>query len=173
MTDEHHDSALSDVPSALNMHLGDQRTSRVDGRKRSQLRFVLNFSRHAVSAENRHRSLRHLVEILDETRAFRLERFDDMTIVNNLVAHVDWSAILGQRPLDDIDGADNPCAKPAWLGKNDLHHAYPLAKASTGPAKPPISGYPKSASRDEFPNGTYTRQHMSRQETRCPSLTAS
>src|SRR5271165_1921070 len=121
MTDEDHDSALSNVPSALNMHLGDQRTSRINGGKRSQLRFVLNFARHAMSAENRHRSLRHLVQSLDETYALRLERFDDMAIMNNLVAHVDWSAILRQRPLDDVDGADNPCAKPAWLGKNDLH----------------------------------------------------
>ena len=55
MANEHQDAALSDVSSPLIVHLGDQRTSRVDGRKRPQLRFVFNLSRHAVGAEDRHR----------------------------------------------------------------------------------------------------------------------
>jgi hypothetical protein len=74
-----------------------------------------------MSAEDRHRSLWDLVQILNEAGAFRLERFDDMTIVYDLVSHVDWGAILDQRPIDDIDRADNPRAKPAGLSQNDLH----------------------------------------------------
>ena len=78
-----------------------------------------------------------------------------MAIMNNLVAYVDRSAILPQRPLHDIDRADNPCTKPAWLGENDLHMPTSRQRPN-GSAKPPISGYAESASRDEFPIGTYT-----------------
>ena len=90
------------------------------GSERS-VRFVLDFARHAMGAENRHCSLGHFVQILDEARAFRLERFDDMAIMNDLVAHVDRGAVLDQRPLDNIDRADNPRAKPPRLCKNNLH----------------------------------------------------
>jgi hypothetical protein len=44
-----------------------------------------------------------------------------MAIVNDLVAHVDWGAVLGQRPLHDVDRPNDPSAKSPRLGKNDLH----------------------------------------------------
>ena len=60
------------------------------------------------------------------------ERLDDVAIVNDLVAHVDRSAMLGQRPLDNIDRPNNASAKPARLGKNDLHSPAFSPKASMG-----------------------------------------
>ena len=85
-----------------------------------RLRFVFNFSRHAMGAEDRHRSLWDLVEILNEAGVLRLERFDDMTIVYDLVSHVDGSPYLTSARCDDIDRADNPRAKPAGLSQNDF-----------------------------------------------------
>ena len=87
-----------------------------------------------MGAEDGHGARRHVLQRLDETRAFRLERFDDVAIVNDLVAHVDRSAMLGQRPLDDIDRPNDAGAKPARLSKNDLHPPHLLAEAS-GPAR--------------------------------------
>jgi hypothetical protein len=40
--------------------------------------------------------------------------------MNDLVPHVDGSAILGQGQLDDLDGAINPGAKTAWGGQQHL-----------------------------------------------------
>ena len=74
-----------------------------------------------MGAEDGHGARRHVFQRLDEARAFRLERFDHMAIVNDLVAHVDRGAMLGQRPLDNIDRPNDAGAKPARLSKNDLH----------------------------------------------------
>src|SRR5258706_3794956 len=74
-----------------------------------------------MRAEHRHRAVRNLIELLDEACTFALERFHDMTIVDNLVAHIDRLAILLQRALDDVDGAYDAGAEAAWLGKNDAH----------------------------------------------------
>jgi len=79
-----------------------------------------------MGSENRHRPSRHLAKLLDEAGALRLQRFDDMAVMNDLMAHIDRCAIFIQRPLNDIDGADNSGAKSAWLGKNDLHSLTPL-----------------------------------------------
>src|ERR1700744_1836353 len=74
-----------------------------------------------MGAKDGHSSRWHVLQGLDETRAFRLERFDHVAIVNDLMAHVDRSAVLGQSPLHNIDRPNNASAKPAWLSKNDLH----------------------------------------------------
>ena len=141
MANEHQDTALSDVSSSLVVHLGDQRTRRVDGRKRPRLRFVFDFPRHAVGAEDRHRARWHVLQGLDKARAFRLERFDHVAIVDDLMAHIDRSAMLGQRSLDNIDRPNNASAKPARLGKNDLHslpsrRSLDGARLMTGSSKP-------------------------------------
>ena len=62
-------------------------------------------------------ALGHLVQLLDEARALVLQAFDDMPVVHDLVAHIDRLAILIERLLDDIDGADDPTAQEAaWPG---------------------------------------------------------
>jgi hypothetical protein len=45
-----------------------------------------------------------VVQFLDEDRAHRLQAFDDMAIVDDLVAHIDRRAILLERAFDDLDG---------------------------------------------------------------------
>ena len=65
-----------------------------------------------MGAEDGHGARRHVLQRLDEARAFRLEQFDDMAIVNDLVAHVDRGAMLGQRPLDNIDRPTTPAQNP-------------------------------------------------------------
>src|ERR1700722_16069348 len=127
MTDEHQHATSGNVTPALVVHFGDQRASGVEGGQRTQPRVVFNFSRALMGAEDRDGSRRHIPQSLDETRAFRLERFDYVAIVDDLMAHVDRSAMLGQRPLDNIDRPNNASAKPARLSQYDLH---PLAFSS-------------------------------------------
>ena len=85
------------------------------------LGFLLDFSRDAMGAEDGDGAGRHVLQRLDEARAFRLQRFDHVAIVDDLMAHIDRRAMLGERPLDNVDRPDDAGAKPARLGKNDLH----------------------------------------------------
>ena len=157
MTDEHQHATPGNVSPALVVHFGDQRASGVDGRQRPQPRVVFNFSRDAMGAEDGDGSRRHVLQSLDEARAFRLERFDHVAVVNDLMAHVDRRAMLGQRPLDNIDRPNNASAKPARLSQYDLH---PLAFSSK-PRRASQPSTPSSADprepRDEFRNGPIRR----------------
>ena len=162
MADEHQHATPGDVSPPLVVHLGDQRARGVDGRQRPHLGFLLDLSRDAVGAEDGHGARRHVLQRLDEAGAFRLERFDDMAIVNDLVAHVDRGAMLGQRPLDNIDRPNDAGAKPARLSKNDLHSLDLLAEASDAPDDRLA---PNPRPRDEFRNPIHTRRAAPGQET--------
>ena len=63
-----------------------------------------------------------------------------MAIVNDLMAHVDRRAMLGQRPLDNIDRPNDAGAKPARLSKNDLHSPA----FSSKPRTRPMTGLPQT-----------------------------
>ena len=64
----------------------------------------------------------HLVQFLDKSRAFSLQRLDHVAVVHDLVAHIDGPAIFLERVLDDVDRPHHAGAKPTRLGKNDAHH---------------------------------------------------
>ena len=102
-----------------------------------------------MRAEDGQRAGRDLAQVLDEARAFGLQRVHHVTIMDNLVAHIDRLAIFFERPFDDVDRPDDAGAKPPRLGKKDLH---PLTFSPKLPAGPPKPGYPKPVSPDEFPN---------------------
>src|ERR1700722_16434136 len=123
MADEHQHATPGNVPPPLVVHLRDQRASGVDGRQRPQPCVVFNFARDAMGAEDGDGAGRHVLQSLDETRAFGLERFDHVPIVDDLMAHVDRSAVFGQRPLDNIDRPNDAGAKPARLSQYDLHRS--------------------------------------------------
>jgi hypothetical protein len=78
-----------------------------------------------MCAENGYRAVRHLVEFLNETGAFALQRVNDMSVMHDFVAHIDGLAILLERMLHDVDRADDTGAKAPWLCKNDAHHLTP------------------------------------------------
>ena len=64
---------------------------------------------------------RDLGEVLDEMRALGLQAFHHVLVVHDLVTHIDRRPILLQRPLDDLDGADDAGAESARLSEYDLH----------------------------------------------------
>jgi len=84
-----------------------------------------------VRAEDGHRALRHLRQLLDENRALGLQAVDDELVVNDLVAHVDRRAVFLERPLDDLDRPHDARAEAARLRQNDLHCPPGLLFASS------------------------------------------
>ena len=63
--------------------------------------------------------LGNLVELLDEDRAFGAQAFDDVAVVDDLVADIDRRAEFLERQLDDLDGSLNPGAKAARRAHHD------------------------------------------------------
>ncbi|MET3625675.1 hypothetical protein ABIC51_000481 [Burkholderia sp. 572] len=63
----------------------------------------------------------HLVELLNESRPFITQVFDDMPVMHDLMTHIDRRTVLLQRAIDDLDRTDNSRTKAAGLGKDDSH----------------------------------------------------
>jgi hypothetical protein len=62
-----------------------------------------------------------------------------MLVVDDLMADIDRLAIFIERLFHDIDGAHDPGAKAAWLGKDYAHlkrsdPVFPAGPSGTGPA---------------------------------------
>ena len=95
---------LGREPTGLVVHLGDQRAGRVDGLQPPLLRLLVHLRGDAVGREHHRRALRHLVELLDEDRAARLEVGDHVLVVHDLLAHVHGGAVQVQRLLDGDHG---------------------------------------------------------------------
>ncbi len=107
--------ALADVVLALGVHLGDQRARGVQDRQAAGLGLAHHRAGDAMGAEHRHGPFRDFGQLFDEHRALGLQAIDDVTVMDDLVTHVDRPAVFLQRPVDDVDGANHPCAKAARL----------------------------------------------------------
>ena len=94
---------LGEAPRLV-VHLRDQRAGRVDGLEVALLGLAVHLGRDAVGREDHGLPGRHLVELLDEDRAARLEVGDDVLVVHDLLAHVDRGAVQVQRLLDGHHG---------------------------------------------------------------------
>ena len=114
----------ADVALALAVHLGDQRTRRVEHAQAARPRVVLDRLRDAVRAEDRDRAGGHFREMLDEPRTFGAQALDDVAVVHDLVAHVDRRAEPLERVLDDVDRTDHARAKSARLREHHMHERY-------------------------------------------------
>ena len=69
-----------------------------------------------------HRRIRigNLVEFPDEDRTFPLQVLDDVSVVDDLVPHIDGRTMDRERLLDRIDGPDHPGAKAAGCTEQDI-----------------------------------------------------
>ena len=74
-----------------------------------------------MGAEHGDGAFGHFVQFLDKARALVLELVHHMLVVDDLMADIDGLAVFIERLFHDIDGAHDPGAKAAWLGKNDSH----------------------------------------------------
>ena len=106
-------------PLRLVVHLGHQRAGRVDGLQPALGGLDVHRRRDAVGGEDHGRALGHLVELLDEDRAARLEVGDDVLVVHDLLAHVDRRAVEVERLLDGDDRAVDAGAVAARRREQD------------------------------------------------------
>jgi hypothetical protein len=101
--------------------------------------------RNAVSAEDGDGIGRDFVQVFNETRAFRLQAIDDITIVDDLVAHVDRPLARGECALHDIDGSDNARAKATRLRQNYFHAETPVLRCATAVFRNPELRFKRGA----------------------------
>ena len=147
----------------LDVDLGDERTGRVEDAEAARRGLLAHRLRDAVRAEDQRGARRHVVEVLDEDRALGLQVVDDVGVVDDLVAHVDRRAELGQRALDDLDRAIHAGAKAARLRQHDflethvgtVLHSTPISWTSKRTGRP-ASGWLKSISSDSSPTSRTT-----------------
>ena len=77
------------------------------------MRLLLDLARHAMGAEDGDGAVRHLRQFLHEARALSLQTFNDVSIVDDFVAHIDRRAILFQSTLYNVDRSYHlPAQKP-------------------------------------------------------------
>jgi hypothetical protein len=121
VADEHDRVALGSELDRLAVHLGDERAGRVDRAQPALQGVGMDRGRDAVSREDGHRALGDLVaELLDEHRAALGELLDNVLVVDDLLAHVDGSAVQLERLLDRLDGAVDAGAVAARSGEQEL-----------------------------------------------------
>ena len=67
---------------------------------------------------------RNVLQLLHEHHALRLERADDVLVVDDGVSHVERSAVDLEREAHDLDRVGDPRAKPARRSENDSVHGF-------------------------------------------------
>ncbi len=117
---EKHMAAEPLMAHGLLVHLGDQRAGRVEIEQIARIGIRWHRFRHAMRGKDDRPVTvlrRDLRQFLDEDRALRLQPFDDIAIVDDLVTDIDRRAIFLQRQHDDLDGAVDAGAKAARTAK--------------------------------------------------------
>ena len=123
VTDQHALAALGAVAGHFHVHLGDQRTGRIEDFQTALIRLLAHRPGNAVGREDHNAPVGHLVQLFDKHRAARAQIVDDKAVVNHLVAHVDRRAEDLQGAIHDRDSAIHPGAKAPGVGQLNLHHS--------------------------------------------------
>ena len=119
VADERDEMTAVRVASRLRVHLRDERAHRVDDAQPAPFALLAHSRRDSVRGEHADLAGRHLVLRVDEHRAHSLQPADDVVVVDDVVAHVDRRAVLGEQPLDDLDRAVDACAEGTRRGQED------------------------------------------------------
>jgi hypothetical protein len=125
MPDENHCSPVVDVTLTFLMNLRYERARGIEDGKSARLRIVLDGPRYSVRAEDGGGAWWHFCKILYEAGALRLQALNDVTVVHDLMAHIDGRSIFQQRPFYDIDCANNARTIATRLSQYDLHGTLP------------------------------------------------
>lgn len=120
VADEDDVTALFVGALGLFVDLGYQRTGRVDVVEPARFGLGRNRLGNAMRAEHDRNAIGHLIERFDENRPLRLQRFNDIAVMDDLVPDIDGGAITLDRQLDDADRPVDAGAKAAWGGHQNL-----------------------------------------------------
>ena len=115
MSDQNNRVVLPGVADHFNVNLGHQGTSRIDDAQLARARVFPDMRRHSMRAENRDRAVRDLVQTLHEHGAPGRQAVHHKSVVDDLFPHIHGASQPFQGDINDVDRADNPCAKPAGL----------------------------------------------------------
>jgi hypothetical protein len=119
VADEQDVEAVAGVALRLGVDLGDQGAGGVDIGHLAPGRFGGDDLGDAVGGKDDGAIVRAVGQLLDEDGAHRFETFDDVRVVDDLVAHEDRGAPLGQGLLDDLDRPVDAGAKAAGGGEEN------------------------------------------------------
>ena len=103
----------------LDVHFGHQRARRVEHDKAAACRLAPDGLGHSMRAEDNRRAVGNLVQRLDEHRAPGPQLLDHVLVVDDLLAHVDGSAIELEGPLHRLHGAVDARAVAPRGGEQD------------------------------------------------------
>ncbi len=126
VSDEHDRPTIRGEPPGLDVDLRHERAGCVDHLEVANPRVRVDLGRHAVGGENDDRSLGNLGLLLHEHGALGLQVADDVQVVDDLLAHVDGSAVLGERPLHGVDGSIDAGAVSAGGSQEHLSGHAPM-----------------------------------------------
>ena len=128
MSDQHDLASAPVVDLGLAMHLGDKGTGGIDREEVALLGLCGDRLGYSVSGENDRRAgVGNFVELLDEDRALGPQALDHVPVMHNLVAHIDRSAITGERLLDGVDRPHHSGAEPARRAQKHRERGLLLA----------------------------------------------
>ena len=117
MADQEQVPPRCEMPLGFPVDLADQRAGGVDVVEFALPRFLGNGFRHAMRGEDHGHIVRNLLQLLDENGAFVLECPDDEPVVDDLVAHINRSAVAFERGLHNLDRANHARAEAARADK--------------------------------------------------------
>src|SRR5215218_3493232 len=120
MSDQQDLQVVSGEPPSLMVHLGDQRTRRINSLESALLSLSVDYWRHAVCREHHRRAFWYLIELRDENGAPLLQVFHYVPVVDDLLPHVNRGPVGLQRLLDSDHGAIHTRAIAARCGQHNL-----------------------------------------------------
>ena len=124
MADQHDTTPRLVVALGLAVDFGDQRAGRIDKEQLATAGLGRHRLGHAMRREHHRAVVGHLVELVDEHRAFGLEILDHIAVVHDLMADIDRPAIAFERAFHDLDGAIYTGAEAARAGEQDRERLF-------------------------------------------------
>ena len=102
------------VALGLDVNLADQRAGRIYIDHLAALGFGGYGLGDAVGGKDDRAIVRAIAQLFDKDGALFAQAIDHEFIVYDFVTHIDWRAPFLQGHFDNLDGAVNTRAKPAW-----------------------------------------------------------
>ena len=109
--------------SRFTVDLGDEWARRINSVQLTIRGTLDDGGRDTVGRKHHGGSFRNFFNLIHKDGALSFERRDDMDVVHDLLAHVDGSAIVGERFFDGNDGAINARAVATRCRQNDAFGA--------------------------------------------------
>jgi hypothetical protein len=105
------------ISTPLHVHFRDERTGCVEHRKTPRRGVFFDRPGNAMSAEDGRCAWGYLIKFFNEYGTKAPQPFDDMSIMDDLMANVDRRAVLIECPFDDLYGSNDARAEAAGVSK--------------------------------------------------------